>query len=182
MNLYISKIYTLAIINAILKTIASNFFSFLLFLLESTVYTSQQHHKQGFQHDSVQRQHLLTFGQIGQEQVQVHLQLQQEGHDGNPNLQLLGKVQHFPKPQLSLQQCDFGQGQQQLHFGNEQLMDGRQLLQLQELHGLQSQQHGNFTSQQQQQQQIQERLKQGMPLQIKVTHVIHDSYLIRLLL
>jgi len=123
--------------------------------------------------------------------VQVHLQLQQEGQDGQvgyPKLQLRGRVQQFPKPQLSLQKYDLGQEQQQLHFGKEQhLMDGRQL-QLQ-LHGLQSpQQRGNFSgkdnpSQQQQQQQIQERLKQGMPLHIKRLLVLfrnHDSYQIRL--
>jgi hypothetical protein len=118
--------------------------------------------------------------------VQVHLQLHKEGHDGHPKLQLVGKVQQFPEPQVGccLQQFDdLGQEkqqQQQLHLGKEQqLNDGKQFVQLLQqllLHGLQSlqqQQHcGNFRctdnpSQQQQQQQIQDRLKHGMPLHKK---------------
>jgi hypothetical protein len=116
----------------------------------------------------------------------VHLQLHKEGHDGHPKLQLVGKVQQFPEPQLCccLQHFDdLGQEkqqQQQLHLGKEQqLNDGKQFVQLLQqllLHGLQSlqqQQHcGNFRctdnpSQQQQQQQIQDRLKHGMPLHKK---------------
>jgi hypothetical protein len=110
--------------------------------------------------------------------VQVHLQLHKEGHVGHPKLQLVGKVQQFPEPRLCLQQFDLGQEkqQQQFHLGKEQLKDGKQLLQLQQLHGLQSlQQLGNFRctdnpSQQQQQQQIQDRLKHGKRLHIKVSY------------
>jgi hypothetical protein len=111
--------------------------------------------------------------------VQVHLQLHKEGHDGHPKLQLVGKVQQFPEPQLCccLQHFDdLGQEkqQQQLHLGKEQqLNDGKQFVQLL-LHGLQSlqqqQQCGNFRctdNPSQQQQQIQDRLKHGMPLHKK---------------
>ena len=112
----------------------------------------------------LQQQRGRTFGHLGQEHFHLQqLPQEQSGHEQD------GKMQQFLPHEIFLQQLERGHEQQHRHFGSGQQAHGLQL------HGPQSQQRGISRWREhpsQQQQQIHEQLKQGIPLYHKHTYVI----------
>lgn len=170
-----------------------------------------KHILHGLQQVIVQQQQGRSFGHLGQAHFHLkQLKQEQSGHEqsgheqsgheheqsGHEREQLghehkqSGKMQQFLLHEHDLflqqrdggheQQRDRGHEQQHRHFGSEgQLIHGLQL------HGPQQEQRGISSLRehpsQQQQQQIDDKLKQGIPLYHKQTYVILRSKALRII-